>query len=93
MTTAHFVPKRNGGGFLVLLLLPLLLANHVDHAVDRVAGEIVVEEPDGVRDFVKRLRIIIASSSHLPIVVVRQVQRVLRELRCDVRRFLLRPQF
>ena len=93
MTTAHFVSKGNSGGFTVLLLLPLLLANHVDHAVDRVAGEIVVEEPDGVRDFVKRLRIIIASSSHLSIVVVRQVQRVLRELRCDVRRFLFRPQF
>ena len=93
VATPHFVSQRHGGGFLVLHLLSLLLANHVDHAVDRVAGEIVVEEPDGVRDLIERLRISIASSSHLAIVVVRQVQRVLCELRLDVRRFLLRPQF
>lgn len=48
VATPHFIPQRDTRRFRVFFYFLRFLADHVDHAVDCIAGQIVVEESDGV---------------------------------------------
>lgn len=65
VATPHFVPQRHTGHLVLLRRqvfqrLLSVLPNHVDRALNRLRRQVVVEEPDRVRDFVERLAIIVA---------------------------------
>lgn len=61
-----------------------VLPNHVDRALNRLRRQVVVEEPDRVRDFVEGLAIIVAPKFHLAVEVVGEIRRVLAELGLNV---------